>query len=76
MTDQAPIDWLRVLHRGSALLRALRGDAEIGSDTAREQGRAAQVRKTINDTARAVVGCRGRGTDCDCPVCSEEKAKP
>lgn len=73
MTEPRQIDWLRLAHRGFALVRALRGDANLDDDHQRERNRAAQVRKTIDDTARAVVGCVAhKGQPCDCPVCSEE----
>lgn len=70
MTDQAP-DWLRILHRGVTLVRAMRGD-DVATDTQAERVRAAKLQETIDGAARAVIGC-AKTPDCDCPICREHR---
>lgn len=71
MPESAPIDWLRMLHRGVTLLRAARGD-DVDTDHLAERARAVKLKETIDSTARAVIGCQ-RTADCDCPICREHR---
>lgn len=61
---------LRLINRGTTLLRSLQGDPEVDADHVRELRRAATVRKTLDDVARRAVGCV-RPSPCDCPMCRE-----
>ena len=68
--------WLRVIHRGSALIRMLVEDRDVDNDHAREHVRAVKIRNTINQTARVAVGCvASTGQHCDCPLCNEDRAE-
>ncbi len=69
----ADVDWwLRVASRATTLARALRRDRDLEGDHGRETARASQVHRTIDQTARAVVGCTAPQHDCDCPMCLEK----
>ncbi len=67
------VDWVRVLHRATTLIRVARGDREVDVDTAREKRRALTMAGTVDAIARAFVGCTRRD-DCDCPLHLEERA--
>lgn len=63
--------WLRVASRATTLARALRRDRKLEGDHSRETARASQIHRTIDETARTVVGCIAP-KDCDCPMCLEK----
>lgn len=69
------VDWLRVIHRGAVLFRALRGDADAAADDATERARAGKLRSTVDGVARAAVGCLAPAP-CGCPICSEGTVPP
>jgi hypothetical protein len=66
------VDWPRMIHRGAALVRALRGDSGAAADQAFEDARAVRLKGTINAVVRGAVGCQLPNV-CDCPFCSEGK---
>jgi len=67
------VDWPVVLHRGGALMRALRGDGDgVLDDSNRELERATKMKSAIDRIARSAVGCV-KPNRCDCPVCKEER---
>jgi len=66
------VDWLRVIQRGATLLRGLRGDELLGTDTEAARTVARGVREQLEQMGRAAVGCTGAAS-CVCPWCEERK---
>ncbi len=66
------IDWLRIAHRVTTLVRDLRGDDQLDDDHRMERGRATTMRGAVDELARTVMGCQ-KPNPCDCPICSEEE---
>jgi len=67
------VDWLRVVNRGTTLIRAFKGDARVADDTALEQARAGKFQSFARGVVRVAVGCvASTGRACDCPMCQED----
>lgn len=68
------VDWLRVVHVGATLARALREDRQLQADDATARGSAERLIGLGERIARESVGCNGTA-DCACVVCAERGTK-